>query len=105
MPDRERRPKPERPVVILWNSPLNASLVYPLVMVAPLTTKVKNKHACDLELFPEDGVKEHYLLKLNLTQPLKKTDLSYEPVGSLTQDAIDRMIALFLTLLGVDMGS
>ncbi|MEX0973828.1 MAG: type II toxin-antitoxin system PemK/MazF family toxin [Bacillota bacterium] len=103
MPDMPREYHVERPVVILYNHPLNRDPLYPLVIAAPLTTRIDYKHSSDLELFADkDGVRSDSLLKMNLVQPFVKVELSERPIGCLTQDAVDRMLALMVDLLGID---
>ncbi|MGI6633282.1 MAG: type II toxin-antitoxin system PemK/MazF family toxin [Bacillota bacterium] len=103
MPDGQREYHKSRPVVILSEHPLNRTPLYPLILVAPLSTRVDVKQSCDLLLKADvDGVERDCLLKLNLSQPFLKVDLSREPVGCLSQEAIERMLALMLDLLGID---
>lgn len=94
---------PKRPVVILHSCSLNSNPAHPRVLAAPLSTRTDLKRECDLELrAPQDGVKVDSLLRLDLAQPFLKEDLE-GPVGVLSEEAVEQMIALQLHLLGVDL--
>lgn len=90
-----------RPVVILHCCSLNSNPAWPRVHAAPLSSRTDLKRECDLELRAGvDGVERDCLLRLDLAQPFLKDDL-VGPVGVLSEDAIERMIALQLHLMGV----
>lgn len=92
----------ERAVVILYNTSDNSNPLALTVLAAPLSSQTQYKREVDLLLYEEDGVKRESLLRLGLTQPFCKIDLK-GPVGTLTEEAIDRMIALQLHLMGVSL--
>lgn len=98
----KRKQKKDRPVVVVYNYIGNHNPLYPLVVIAPLSTVTSKKREMDLELDIQDGVKSPCLLRLGLIQPILKIDLR-GPVGKLSQDAIDRMLSLCIHLLGVTM--
>ncbi|MCL6450561.1 MAG: type II toxin-antitoxin system PemK/MazF family toxin [Acetobacteraceae bacterium] len=73
----ERIPGKTRPVVVVFSHPYNSEPTYPIVVVAPLSTRVDMRKDCDLELQPEpDRVRERCLLRLGLIQPVCKVDLA-----------------------------
>lgn len=91
-----------RPVVIIYDVPDNKNPLVRTVLAAPLSSKIEYKRETDLYLDEADGVERPSLLRLGLTQPFLKVDLQ-GPVRTLTEDAIDKMLALQLHLMGVSL--
>lgn len=106
MPDEKifgREFHDKRPVVILFDHLTNNQPTFPTVVAVPLSHNVTKKRDSDLFVPASDsGVKYDSLLRLGLIQPFLKIDLE-GPVGELSEDVVDQMLALVLHMLGVDM--
>lgn len=93
----------ERPVVILTDHDINSDPTYPLILVAPLSHKLEWKREIDLEVgAPAEQVQQSSLVRLGLIQPVCKVDL-HGPVGRLSSEKVDEMVALLIEMLGVDL--
>ena len=94
-----------RLVVITQNCDENNDKYFPVIQVAPLTTKIKYKQKFDIEL--KKGVDifdtnaDTCMIQMQLEQPMLKKDL-YEKVGYISDDKKYEVMALKLELTGLD---
>lgn len=75
-----------RPVVVVSNNGQNSNAYYPMVTIAPCSTRVDKKQKHDIQLFPgRDGVNEVCVIRVGLLQPCLKIDLC-KYLGMVSED-------------------
>jgi len=87
----------DRPVIIFQNLDLIRTGI---VLVIPVTTKIYTMTDSCLLLQPEDGVLEESLAKVGLIQPILTDDIERR-VGRLTPEALERVTAKHLQVVGI----
>lgn len=97
-PHRHRR----RPVVLLGSDEDNRDPTYPIILVAPLSSRVDLKSRQDfLVRAGEAGLKVDSLIMLGLIQPVLRHDLEDTPLGQFNQERMMEITAMLLCNLGV----
>ncbi|HHV75541.1 MAG TPA: type II toxin-antitoxin system PemK/MazF family toxin [Thermoanaerobacterium sp.] len=92
-----RNMHPGRRVVVAHNNPLNADPTWPLIHVAPLSSRTDLIEATDIIVSTDpadgDGVSVDSKIELALVQPVLKKDLERK-TGALSREKIAEMLAL-----------
>lgn len=100
LPDTSQVDK-ERYVLVLQNDRDSHDVAYPILIVAPITTKAWGRTKQDLWVEPgEGGLTERSLIKLCMIQPMLKTDVIRRK-GQLKADTMRRVSALLAANLGM----
>ncbi len=103
----KRNLHPCRLVVITQNCDKNNMKYYPVIQVAPLTTKTQFKEEFDILLEKDVDIfntnANKCMMRIQLEQPMLKKDL-HEKVGYISEDKRYEIIALKAELMGLDLG-
>lgn len=91
-----------RPVVVLQCDEDNHDPTYPIVLVAPLSSRVDLKGRQDfLVRAGEAGLRIDSIIMLGLIQPVLRQDLEDKPLGRFSSARMDEITAMLLCNLGV----
>ncbi len=97
-PRRHRR----RPVVVLQCDEDNHDPTYPIVLVAPLSSRVDLKGRQDFLVHAgEAGLHLDSIIMLGLIQPVLRQDLEDNPLGQFDPQRMAEITAMLLCNLGV----
>lgn len=97
-PRRHRR----RPVVVLQCDEDNHDPTYPIVLVAPLSSRVDLKGRQDfLVRAGEARLRTDSIIMLSLIQPVLRQDLEDRPLGQFSPERMEEITAMLLCNLGV----
>jgi len=92
----------QRPVVILQCDEDNHDPTYPIVLVAPLSSRVDLKGRQDfLVRAGEAGLRTDSIVMLGLLQPVLRQDLEDSPLGRFSLHRLQEITAMLLCNLGV----
>lgn len=98
LPRRHRR----RPVVVLGCDEDNRDPDYPIILVAPLSSRVDLKGRQDfLARAGEAGLRIDSIIMLGLIQPVLRQDLEQKPLGRFGPERMAEITAMLLCNLGV----
>ena len=102
----QRNIHPCRLVVITQSCDENNNKYFPIIQVAPLTSKMKFMQKFDIPLEKDTDIfdtnEDKCMLRMQLEQPMLKKDL-YEKVGYISEDKKYEVIALKAELMGLDL--
>lgn len=92
-----------RRVVIVQNNTNTNYTTFPVVLVAPLTSRIETKRRYDIELFPEEeeAINKPVLIRLGLIQPILRADLG-ECLGTLTRPKQAEIMQAIKEIFGIE---
>lgn len=92
----------QRPVLVLQTNADNAELLYPIVLVAPLSHRVDLKGEQDYRLKADQGgLTQNSIVHLGLVQPILKIELQGDAIGKLDTLAMNDIDAVLAANLGL----
>lgn len=99
---RARLRHSRRPVIVLQCDEDNHDLNYPLLLVAPLSSRVDLKGRQDFLVGAgEAGLTKPSIVMLGLIQPILRQDLESNPLGRFALERLDEIVAMLLCNLGI----
>ncbi len=97
---RQRNVHGLRPVIICQDNHYNTNPTFPIITVAPLSTKCYFKTKLDYELLcANEPVEQNSYIRLYLLQPVLKVNLA-KYIDKITQDSIDEVKAILFFYFG-----
>lgn len=102
LPGEKRERHEYRPVLVIQCEEDAQDRFCRITIIAPFSHRVDLKRTQDLELRHEDtGLDHDSILRLGLIQPILKVELSRKPVGRLSGERVEQVLALVARNVGM----